>query len=115
MGRLAGFSVEGRPVRVFVKGMPGADEVEVVQGTVVEVLDGNGDGRRSALVHLAQPTSSGGRDVSWLLATPADSGWGLDALWFSFIAVEAEALADRDRRSGEPLGRWFIRLGREPA
>ena len=35
-----------------------------------------------------------------------ERGFGLDALWFSFIAVDAAS-----PETGEPLGRWAIRLG----
>ena len=41
VGRAVGFSPEGRSVRVWVKGMPGADETEVVGGTITEVRDGD--------------------------------------------------------------------------
>jgi hypothetical protein len=44
-----------------------------------------------------------------VLAIPHEPGWGLQALWFSFIAVEAFELDGRAR-----LGRWFIRLGSPP-
>ncbi|HYP47136.1 MAG TPA: hypothetical protein VEQ61_00735 [Thermoleophilaceae bacterium] len=96
-GRVLGFSPAGRPVRVWVNGMPGGDEVEVRPGTITELVP---DG---AVVYLAEPVD----DVRWVLAMPRDPGWGLDALWFSFIAVDAFSLEERRR-----LGHWFIRLGR---
>jgi hypothetical protein len=95
-GTLLGFSPEGRSVRVWVRGMPGGDETEVVPGTITEVRD---DG---AVLYLREP----GHGERWLLAVPHEPGWGLQALWFSFIAVDVFELDGR-----EPLGRWFIRLG----
>jgi hypothetical protein len=94
IGRLLRFSPEGRQVRVWVRGMPGADETEVVDGTITELRD---DG---AVVYLRDPTPR------WILAVPRDAGWGLHALWFSFIAVDAFELDN-----GERLGEWHIRLG----
>jgi hypothetical protein len=96
VGRALGFSPEGRSVRVWVKGMPGGDETEVVAGTITEVRD---DG---AVVFLRE-------DQRWILAVPQEPGWGLQALWFSFIAVDAFEL-----EGGNRLGRWFIRLGSPP-
>ena len=75
--------------------MPGGDETSVARATITEV---RGD---EAVLRLAE---SGGRELS-VLAVPLEPGWGLQALWFSFIAVEAFELDGR-----EPLGRWFIRL-----
>jgi hypothetical protein len=102
LGSALGFTPEGREVRVWVVGHPGADETEVVPGTITEVRD---DG---AVLYLREP----GRPERWLLAVPEEQGWGLQALWFSFIAVEvfelSEPHSDADR---EPVGRWFIRLG----
>jgi hypothetical protein len=96
VGTAIGFSPEGRAVRVWVRGMPGADETEVVPGTIAEVRD---DG---AVLYLRGPGSEERR----LLAVPHEPGWGLQALWFSFIAVDVFEL-DGD----ETLGRWYIRLG----
>jgi hypothetical protein len=93
VGGALGFSPEGRSVRVWVKGMPGGDETEVVAGTITEVRD---DG---AVLYLRE-------DQRWVLAVPQEPGWGLQALWFSFIAVDAFEL-----EGGNRLGRWFIRLG----
>jgi hypothetical protein len=93
VGGALGFSPEGRSVRVWVKGMPGGDETEVVAGTITEVRD---DG---AVVFLRD-------EQRWILAVPQEPGWGLKALWFSFIAVEAF-----DLQEGNRLGRWFLRLG----
>jgi hypothetical protein len=86
-------------VRVWIRGMPGGDETEVVAGTITEVRD---DG---AVLFLREPA----REERWILAVPNEPGWGLQALWFSFIAVEAYELEGR-----EPLGLWFIRLGSPP-
>lgn len=95
-GSALGFSPEGRPVRVWVRGMPGGDETEVVAGTITEVNE------EGAVIYLREPSR-------WVLAVPHEPGWGLQALWFSFIAVEAFELQGRER-----LGRWFIRLGSGP-
>ena len=109
VGTAIGFSPEGRAVRVWVRGMPGADETEVVRGTITEV---RAEGAILEL-HADLPTRV-------VLAVPREPGWGLQALWFSFIAVDVFAL-DGDTASppsgsstptGHPsLGRWFIRLG----
>lgn len=96
VGNALGFSPEGRSVRVWVKGMPGGDETEVVAGTITEVRE---DG---AVVFLRH-------EQRWILAVPHEPGWGLQALWFSFIAVDAFELEGHER-----LGRWFIRLGSPP-
>jgi hypothetical protein len=96
IGRALSFSPEGRPVRVWVRGMPGGDETEVVAGTITEVRDGG------AVLFLRE-SEQGSR---WILAVPRDPGWGLHALWFSFIAVDAFELEGRAW-----LGQWFIRLG----
>jgi hypothetical protein len=82
-------------VRVWVQGMPGADETEVVSARITEVRG------EEAVLHLGE---SKGREL-WVRAVPDEPGWGLQALWFSFIAVEAFELGGRER-----LGRWFIRL-----
>ena len=99
VGNVLGFSPEGRSVRVWVRGMPGADETEVVAGTITEVRD------EGAVLYIREP----GREQRWVLAVPQEPGWGLQALWFSFIAVDVFELEGR-----RPLGRWFIRLGSPP-
>ena len=86
-------------MRVWVRGMPGGDETEVVPGTITEVRD------EGAVLYLR----SSDRAERWLLAVPHEPGWGLQALWFSFISVDVFELDGR-----EPLGRWFIRLGSVP-
>jgi hypothetical protein len=96
VGSVIGFSPEGRDVRVWVRGMPGADETEVVPGTIAEVRD---DG---AVLVLRAPDAGERR----LWAVPHEAGWGLQALWFSFISVDVFELEGR-----EPVGLWFIRLG----
>jgi hypothetical protein len=96
IGRLLRFSPQGRAVRVWVEGMPGADETRVVPGTITELRDGG------AVVYLRDR----GREPRWILAVPRDPGWGLHAMWFSFIAVDAFQL-----ENGERLGEWHIRLG----
>ena len=83
-------------MRVWVRGMPGGDETEVIAGTITEV---RGD---EVVLYLRDPQ----REQRWVLAVPSEPGWGLQALWFSFIAVDAFELEGRER-----LGRWFIRLG----
>lgn len=92
IGRAFRFSPEGRNVRVWISGLPGEDDSEIVPGTIVEL---RGD---EAVVRLDD-----GREA---LVVPRERGWGLRALWFSFIAVDAFELPGR-----EPLGRWFVRLG----
>jgi hypothetical protein len=96
VGSALGFSPEGRSVRVWVKGMPGGDETEVLAGTITELRD---DG---AVLYLREP----GRAEHWVVVVPHEPGWGFQALWFSFIAVDVFELDGL-----EPLGRWFIRLG----
>jgi hypothetical protein len=92
LGRRLRFSPEGREVRVWVEGWPGEEDSTVLQATVAArsgasaVLEFD-DGRRAKVV-------------------PRERGFGLDSLWFSFIAVDAS-----DAATGEPLGRWAIRLG----
>jgi hypothetical protein len=86
-------------VRVWVRGMPGGDETEVVAGTITEVRE------EGAVLFLREPN----QEQRWILAVPLEPGWGLQALWFSFIAVDAFELDGSER-----LGRWFIRLGSPP-
>jgi hypothetical protein len=130
VGSAIGFSPEGRSVRVWVQGMPGADETEVVPGVIESV---RADG---AVLSLHPPDDASVLGVDRVLAVPHEPGWGLQALWFSFIAVDVFALegdpnsgyeptagdptssgpgspesAARGPAGGEPLGRWFIRLG----
>lgn len=100
VGSALRFSPEGRQVRVWVRGMPGGDETEVVPGTITEVRD------EGAVLRLGEPDG----EQRWILAVPHEPGFGLQALWFSFIAVDVFELDGR-----EPLGRWFIRLGGPPA
>ncbi len=86
-------------MRVWVRGMPGADETEVVPGSIAEVRD------EGAVISLREEPRASSRSV---LAVPEEPGWGLQALWFSFIAVEVF-----DLDGGERLGRWYIRLDSE--
>jgi len=81
-------------VRVWVRGMPGADETEVVAGTIASL---RGDG---AVLALSD------REL-WVI--PHEPGWGFHALWFSFIAVDVFEL--EPAVGDEPFARWFIRLG----
>jgi hypothetical protein len=100
LGRALGFSPEGRDVRVWVQGAPGGDETEVVCGTIAELVP------EGALIDLNGPVQVGDHELRQVLAVPEERGWGLGALWFSFIAVDVyEPQAD-----GEPLARWFVRL-----
>jgi hypothetical protein len=102
IGRTMRFSPQGRGVRVWIEGAPGDDETTVVTGLIAEV------GRDGiAIVDLDQPASAGGHELRRFRAVPGEHGWGLHALWFSFIGVNVYAL-DGD----EPLERWFIRLNR---
>jgi hypothetical protein len=100
LGRALGFSPEGRDVRVWVHGAPGGDETEVISGTIAELRP---DG---ALIALNEPARAGGRELRCVLAVPEERGWGLGALWFSFIAVDVFEPAG----GAEPLARWFVRL-----
>jgi hypothetical protein len=99
VGRLIGFSPEGRSVRVWVKSRPGEEDAEIVGGTLLEVTE------RGALVDLNEPVGG----ISRVQAVPRERGWGLDALWFAFIAVDAYPA---DGEQPEPLGQWWIRLAR---
>ena len=104
VGSAIGFSPEGRSVRVWVEGHPGADETEVVPGTIESV------GPDGAVLRV-QEADGLHREV---FARPREPGWGLQALWFSFIAVDVfEADGEEPEPSGEPFARWFIRLGSE--
>jgi hypothetical protein len=102
VGGAIGFSPEGRDVRVWVKGMPGADETEVVGGRLVSVRE---DG--SAVLEVRPPDAIAERR---LVAVPHEPGWGMRALWFSFISVDVFEL-ENDGQPGEHVALWFIRLG----
>jgi hypothetical protein len=105
LGRGLRFSPRGRRVRVWVEGWPGEEDSKVVEATVVGVSGG------AAVLELEPPTLLGGREVRFARATPRERGFGLDALWFSFIAVDAAALPGPEATvDGEPLGRWALRL-----
>jgi hypothetical protein len=102
IGRWIGFSPEGRAVRVWVRSRPGEEDAIVVWGTIVELTE------RGAVLALDEPLRTDGRELARVLAVPREPGWGLDALWFTFIAVDAFA----DRSADEaPLGHWWLRLG----
>lgn len=100
VGTAIGFSPEGREVRVWVRGRPGADETEVVPGKIESI-------RPVGAVLRVTEADGPTRDV---LAVPREPGWGFQALWFSFIAVDVFEL---DGDASEPLARWYIRLGSE--
>jgi hypothetical protein len=105
-GRAIGFSPEGRSVRGWVRGHPGADETEVVPGTIESVRP------EGAAVLRVREADGLHREV---LAVPREPGWGLQAMWFSFIAVDVYELDEEGAEAaGEPLARWFIRLGEAP-
>ena len=106
IGRRLRFSPEGRRVRVWVEGWPGEEDSKVLEATVAGVFDG------VAVLEFDPPARLEEREVRYARAAPRESGFGLDALWFSFIAVDAAALGAPDPAGeGEPLGRWAIRLG----
>jgi hypothetical protein len=107
LGRGLRFSPRGRRVRLWVEGWPGEEESRVLEATVIEVAG------RSAVLELDPPALLDGREVRFARATPRERGFGLDALWFSFIAVDAAALAGPKATEGEPLGRWAMRLADE--
>lgn len=98
VGGALGFSPEGRAVRVWTEGRPGEEESRIQEGVVIEVVD------EGALVELDEPVDG----VRRVLLVPREKGWGLRALWFSFIAVDAFPA----HREGEPVGEWWMRLGR---
>jgi hypothetical protein len=102
LGGAFGFSPEGRAIRVWTEGRPGEEESRIQEGTVIEVV---GDG---ALVELDEPVRANGTELRRVLLVPRERGWGLRALWFSFIAVDAFPA----HRDAEPVGRWWMRLGR---
>jgi hypothetical protein len=105
LGRGLRFSARGRQVRVWVEGWPGEEDSRVLEATVIDVSAG------AAVLELDSPALLGGREVRFARATPRERGFGLDALWFSFIAVDAVALTGSDGAvEGEPLGRWAMRL-----
>ena len=89
VGRAIGFSPEGRSVRVWVKGMPGADETEVVGGTIAEVREGD------AVLFLRARD----RPERWLPIVSHEQDWGFGALWFSFISVDVFERGRRGRRA----------------
>jgi hypothetical protein len=103
LGHALGFSPEGRPVRVWTEGRPGEEESRIQEGTVIEVAGG------TALVELDEPVTADGRELRRVLLVPREPGWGLRALWFSFIAVDAFPA----HRESEPVGHWWMRLGRK--
>ena len=88
-------------MRVWTHSRPGEEEAEIVTGTVVEVTAG------AAVIELDRPARVDGREVTWIRAVPREPGWGLDALWFAFIPVDAFPAGEPD-----PVGSWWIRLGR---
>jgi hypothetical protein len=105
LGRALRFSPHGRRVRVWVEGWPGEEDSTIVEATVIGVSGG------AAVLELDPPALLGGREVRFARATPRERGFGLDALWFSFIAVDAAALPGAEATGeGEPLGRWAMRL-----
>jgi hypothetical protein len=106
LGRRLRFSPEGRRVRVWVEGWPGEEDSRVVEATVLRISEG------AAVLELDPPARLGSTEVRFARAAPRERGFGLDALWFSFIAVDASALEDPDSPGqGEALGRWAMRLG----
>ena len=98
IGRLVGFSPEGRAVRVWTHSRPGEEDARVVPGTLAEITAQGG------VVVLAEPVAVGTGEAREVLAVPAEPGWGFQALWFGFIAVDAST------PDGHPLGRWWLRL-----
>lgn len=106
IGRRLRFKPVGRGVRVWVEGWPGEEDSKVVAATVAGVFDG------VAVLEFDPPVRLEEREVRFARAAPRERGFGLDALWFSFIAVDAAALDGPDPAGdAQPLGRWAIRLG----
>jgi len=105
LGRGLRFSPSGRRVRVWVEGWPGEEDSRVLEATVTGVSG------RAAVLELDPPALLGDREVRFAQVTPRERGFGLDALWFSFIAVDAVALAGPEpAEEVAPLGRWALRL-----
>jgi hypothetical protein len=105
LGRRLHFSPEGRRVRVWVEGWPGEEDSRVLEATVIQAAGG------TAVLELEPPLAHGGGEVRYVRVAPREPGFGLDALWFSFIAVDAARLAGPDPiGEAEPLGRWAMRL-----
>ena len=96
VGEAFRFTPEGRAVRVWVRGMPGADDTQVVPGRLSDVSEGE------AVLQL-RPGEPGAKTFR---VAPHEPRWGLGALWFSFISVDVF-----EAEGGAPVGRWFIRLG----
>jgi hypothetical protein len=106
LGRRLRFTPVGRHVRVWVEGWPGEEDSRVLEATVAGVFDG------VAVLEFDPPARVGRQELRFARAAPREDGFGLDALWFSFIAVDGAALAAPDPAGdAEPLGRWAIRLG----
>src|SRR4051794_35370052 len=106
LGRMLRFRPAGRRVRVWVEGWPGEEESKVELATVAGVFDGVG------VLEFEPPLVVDSDEVRFARVAPRERGFGLDALWFSFIAVDAAALDGPDPDGqARPLGRWAIRLG----
>lgn len=102
IGRAIRFSPEGRRVRVWVHSRPGEEDARIALARVEAVAGG-----RAVLV-FDHPVDAGGRQLERVLAVPVEAGYGLEALWFSFISFDAHPVSDETR---EPLARWWMRLG----
>jgi hypothetical protein len=106
LGRRLRFTPVGRNVRVWVEGWPGEEDSRVLAATVAGVFDG------VAVLEFEPAARVGETEVRFARVAPREHGFGLDALWFSFIAVDAAALDGPDPAgNAQPLGRWAIRLG----
>jgi hypothetical protein len=101
VGKALRFSPQGRSVRVWTRSRPGEEDAEIVTGKVVEVRSG------AAVVEFDRPARVEDRELTRIRAVPREPGWGLEALWFAFIPIDAFP-ADE----GERVGRWWMRLGR---
>ena len=85
-------------MRVWVESRPGEEDARIVPGTLAEITD------RGGVLALSEAVGVAGHETRRALAVPAEPGWGFQALWFGFIAVEASTL------EGRPIGRWWVRL-----
>ena len=102
LGRAFRFSPQGRRVRVWVHSRPGEEDARIALGRIESIDAG------AALVTFDEPVVTDAGRVERVRAVPAEPGYGLEALWFSFISFDAYPPGEA---AGEPLARWWMRLG----
>jgi hypothetical protein len=96
VGRAIGFSPEGRSIRVWVRGMPGADETEVLEGPSRRFA------RATRCCSCARRVGPSGGCGSCRTSRAGGSVLGGSAS-FSVDVFELEA--------DKVVRRWFLRLG----